>query len=147
MRLWPTFTTIHQHRIASEQERAKGEAHTPRNILIVEFSVRAAYPLEPLCPLPGADLLIINYSNHQVLPTPSSSPRGYYPVTFVVTFRRYDLFFLLQPHNFSKQKKNCNKCARRWRLVNYRLNFGSANRRIFIKTELVDKVGLIYYGE
>jgi len=54
------------------QENKRGRerrARTPRNILIVEFSVRAAYPLEPLCPLPGADLLIINYSDHQVHPT------------------------------------------------------------------------------
>jgi len=70
VRLWPTFATIHQYRIAREQERERERrARTPRNILIVEFSVRAAYPLEPLCPLPGADLLIINYSDHQVHPT------------------------------------------------------------------------------
>lgn len=78
-----------------ENKRGReGRARTPRNILIVEFSVRAAYPLEPLCPLPGADLLIINYSDHQVHPTLPSSPRGYYPVTFAVAFRRYVLFLL-----------------------------------------------------
>lgn len=70
-------------------------ARTPRNILIVEFSVRAAYPLEPLCALPGADLLIINYSNHEMHPSPPTTLRGYYPVTFAAAFRRYNPSFFI----------------------------------------------------
>lgn len=49
------------------------EGCAPRNILIVEFSVRAAYPLDPLCPLPATDLLIINYPDSELHP-PSHLP-------------------------------------------------------------------------
>lgn len=114
--VWPTFATIHQRRIARKQERergieregTRGRTRTPRNILIVEFSMRAAYPLELLCPLPGTDLLIINYSDHQVHPSPLS--RGCYSVTFAAAFRTHNLFYCGCSFNKKKkQKKTCNK--------------------------------------
>lgn len=107
VRLWPTFATIHQCRASRENKGGrKGRACTPRNILIVEFSVRAAYPLEPLCPLPGVDLLIINYSDHQVHPTPSSS--RLLPCNIRGCVSKVRSFFYCGRN----LKKNCNKCTR-----------------------------------
>lgn len=71
-----------------EEREREGEVYSnpTKYILIVEFSVRVAYPLEPLCPLPATDLLIINYPDNEL-----SHP----PFLLLPRFEGFVFFFFL----------------------------------------------------
>lgn len=99
-REWPRFsndaTPVPEKERRTRVEEGTGWVIcTPQNILIVEFSVRAAYPLEPLCPLPAADLLIINYLDNE-LQLSTTTPLLDSLVKFAASFRSYNHFFFFR---------------------------------------------------